>query len=124
MPKRVLDVGQCDPDHATIKRYLTQQFGDVEVTRTRLPDDTLSALREAEYDLVLINRKLDEDYSEGLEILQTIKADPTLSSVPVMLVTNYEDHQDAAVKAGGERGFGKLEYEKPETRQKLAKFLE
>ena len=123
MPKRVLDVGQCDPDHGTITRYLTKEF-DVEITRTKLPADTLEALREAPFDLVLINRKLDEDYSDGLEILQTIKADPTLSSVPVMMVTNYEEHQDASVKAGGERGFGKLEYEKPETREKLAKFLE
>jgi two-component system chemotaxis response regulator CheY len=96
----------------------------VEVTRTRLPKDTLEALRSQKFDLVLINRKLDEDYSDGLEILQTIKADPTLNSVPVMLVTNYEEHQKASVTAGGEYGFGKLEYDKPETRERLAKFLE
>src|SRR5690349_19296002 len=45
MPKRVLDVGQCDPDHGTIRRYLTREFSDVEIVRTSLPADTLAALR-------------------------------------------------------------------------------
>jgi two-component system chemotaxis response regulator CheY len=123
MQKRVLDVGQCDPDHGTICRYLTREF-DVEIHRAKLLEDTLAAMRAEPFDLVLINRKLDEDYSDGIQILQTLKADPALSQVPVMLVTNYDDHQRAAVAAGGEYGFGKLEFERPETRQRLAKFLE
>ena len=28
------------------------------------------------FDLVLVNRKLDSDYSDGLEIIKQIKADP------------------------------------------------
>ena len=32
MPKRVLDVGQCGPDHATIRSYLTRNF-DCEVVQ-------------------------------------------------------------------------------------------
>ena len=123
MPKRVLNVGQCDPDHATICRYLTREF-DVEIERARLPADTLSALRGGAFDLVLINRKLDEDYSDGIEILRAIKTDPALASVPVMLVTNYPEHQQAAVNAGAAYGFGKLEFAQPETRDRLAKFLE
>lgn len=122
MPKRVLDVGQCVPDHTTIRNYLTSRF-DVEIMRTHGPEDTFDALRKQKYDLVLINRKLDRDYSDGLEILKQIKADEKLASTPVMLVTNYPDHQDAAVAAGAERGFGKLEFDKPETEQKLAQFL-
>jgi CheY-like chemotaxis protein len=124
MSKRVLDVGQCDPDHGTICRYLTREFAGVEIQRTSLPAETLAALRNTPFDLVLINRKLDEDYSDGLEILQTIKADPAIANVPVMLVTNYAEHQQASVAAGGEYGFGKLEFDKPETRERLAKFLE
>ena len=51
------------------------------------------------------------------------KADPDAAGVPVMLVTNYPEHQDAAIAAGAIRGFGKLEFEKPETRDRLAAVL-
>ena len=122
MSKRVLDVGQCTPDHTTIRKYLTRHFV-VEVVQTHGPEDTLAELKQQPYDLVLINRKLDRDYSDGLEILRQIKTDPQLASMPVMLVTNYPEHQDAAVAEGAERGFGKLEFDQPETEQKLARFL-
>jgi CheY-like chemotaxis protein len=70
-----------------------------------------------------INRKLDRDYTDGVEVLKAIKADAAISGVPVMLVTNLAEHQDIAVSLGAERGFGKLEYDKPETREKLAAIL-
>jgi hypothetical protein len=41
-----------------------------------------------------------------------------------MLITNYPEHQDAAVEAGAIRGFGKLEFDNPETRETLAAVLE
>ncbi len=122
MPRRVLDVGQCVPDHASIRTMLEANF-DVEITRAHLPADTLSQLRTGKFDLVLINRKLDEDYSDGIEILKEIKADPKIAATPVMLVTNYADHQAAAVAAGAEYGFGKLEMAQAETLERLGKFL-
>jgi two-component system chemotaxis response regulator CheY len=122
MPKRVLDVGQCVPDHATIRAYLTRNF-DCEVVQTHGAEDTLAQLKSGGFDLVLINRKLDADYSDGVEILKLIKADNAISNVPVMLVTNYPEHQDAAIAAGAVRGFGKLEYDRPETKEKIAAAL-
>lgn len=122
MPKRVLDVGQCGPDHATIRSYFTRNF-DCEVVQTHGADDTLAQLKGGNFDLVLINRKLDADYSDGIEILQKIKADAAIAAVPVMLVTNYSEHQDAAIAAGAVRGFGKLEYDRPETKEKIAEVL-
>lgn len=122
MPKRVLDVGQCPPDHAAIRVMLEANF-DVEIVRAQLPSDTLAQLRSGKFDLVLINRKLDEDYSDGLEILKEIKADPRIAATPVMLVTNYPEHQAAAVAAGAEYGFGKLELRSPETLERLRKVL-
>jgi two-component system chemotaxis response regulator CheY len=123
MPKRILDVGQCGPDHATIRSYFTRNF-DCEVVQTHGPDDTLAQLKSGRFDLVLINRKLDADYTDGMDILKKIKADASIADVPVMIVTNYAEHQDAAVAAGAVRGFGKLEYDKPETRDKIAAALE
>jgi len=122
MPKRVLDVGQCDPDHGAIRRMLEANF-DVTITRAKLPDDAIAQLYAGKYDLVLINRKLDEDYSDGVEILKQIKADPVLASVPVMIVTNYPEHQEAAVALGAEYGFGKAELGVSQTVERLENFL-
>lgn len=118
----VLDVGNCVPDHASIKRLLTRHF-DVEVLQTHAGPDTLDLLRQRSVDLVLINRKLDCDYSDGTEILKQLKADPLLAKTPVMIITNHAEHQDSAVALGAERGFGKLELQHPGTQQKLNEFL-
>jgi two-component system, chemotaxis family, chemotaxis protein CheY len=123
MPKRILDVGQCGPDHAAIRAFLTRHF-DCEIVQADGPEDTLSHLRSGRFDLVLVNRKLDRDYSDGIEIIRLVKTDPSIANVAMMLVTNYAEHQAAAVEAGAIEGFGKLEFELPETRAKVAAVLE
>ncbi len=122
MSKRVLDVGQCGPDHSTISSYLKRNFG-CEVLQTHGAEDTLEQLKNGQFDLVLVNRKLDADYTDGIEIIRRIKSDSNTADVPVMLVTNYPEHQEAAIAAGAIQGFGKLEFQKPETRDKLAALL-
>lgn len=122
MPKKVLDVGNCGPDFSTITNYLTSNF-DCTVEQAHGTKDALAKLHADEYALVTINRKLDADYTDGTEVLKAIKADAEISSVPVMLVTNLAEHQDAAVELGAVRGFGKLEYDKPETKEKVAAVL-
>jgi CheY-like chemotaxis protein len=122
MPKRVLDVGNCSVDHASIRGLLTRHF-DVDVVQAHGLEDTLRALQSGQVDLVLVNRKLDQDYSDGIEVIRQLKANPATSGVPVMLVTNYPEHQDAAVAAGARRGFGKLEFDKPTTRERLEAIL-
>lgn len=121
MPKRVLDVGNCQPDHAAIRRLLA--CFDCEVHQAHGAADALAALRAGGFDLVLVNRKLDADYSDGIEVIRQIKADPALADTPTMLVTNYADHQDAAIAVGAVRGFGKLEFGKPETIERLQAVL-
>ena len=122
MPKRVLDVGNCGPDFGSMNRFLTKNF-EVTVDQAHGPEDALEKLRSGDYALVLINRKLDQDYSDGTEVLKLIKADEQVADVPVMIVTNLAEYQDAAVALGAERGFGKLEYGHPETLEKLKPFL-
>jgi len=114
MVKRVLDVGNCVPDHAAIRSLLERTFG-AEVVQTHGPEDTLAELQAGVFDLVLVNRKLDQDYSDGLDIIKAIKGDTALARTPVMLITNYEDHQQAAVAAGAQPGFGKLSLSSPQT---------
>ena len=122
MPKRVLDVGNCVPDHAAIRGMLERNF-QAEVVQAHGPDDALAALRGGNFDLVLVNRKLDQDYSDGLEIIKAIKADAQLATAPCMLITNYPDQQQAAVAAGAEYGFGKKELQSDQTQARLSRFL-
>jgi len=120
--KRVLNVGQCNPDHSSLAAFLNSHF-DVEVDRSHQMDDTLDKLRTHSYDMVMINRKLDADYTDGMAILETMKADEALKSIPVVLISNYADAQEAAVAAGAAPGFGKAELHDPATLEKVSKIL-
>jgi CheY-like chemotaxis protein len=120
--KQVLDVGQCGPDHAAIRHLIEQNFA-AQVIQAHGPEDTLACLAREKFDLVLVNRKLDADYSDGVEIIRRIKASPDLAGTPVMLVSNYAEQQQIAVQAGAVAGFGKLELGDPQTLEKLRQFL-
>ena len=123
MPARkVLDVGQCDFDHSRISHFLTKKF-DVEIIRAHSFAEAIRLAGESKLDLILINRLLDADQSAGIEILKTLKADQSTASVPVMLVSNFEDAQADAVSAGAEQGFGKATLDSDATMEKLGKFL-
>jgi CheY-like chemotaxis protein len=122
MNKRVLSVGQCGPDNSAIRAFLTRNF-DCEVDTADATSDALAKLKVRKYNLVLVNRKLDIDYTDGIDVIRALKADTSTASVPVMLVTNYPEHQDDAIAAGAIRGFGKLEFGKAETRELLAAVL-
>lgn len=123
MAKRVLDVGQCGFDHGSIDRLVRGAF-DAETVPAHSINDALEQLRGGRFDLVLVNRKLDHDYSDGLDVVRAVKADAGLSSMPVMLVSNLPEAQQAAVAAGAELGFGKAELGDSQTVEKLRRFLE
>jgi response regulator RpfG family c-di-GMP phosphodiesterase len=123
MAKRVLDVGNCEPDHAAIRNYLTRNF-DVDIVQVDDAAGATAQLHANSFDLVLVNRKLDIDYSDGIDVIRDLKSNPKTAHVPMMLITNFPDHQEAALEAGAIRGFGKLEFGMPETRDRLAAILE
>ena len=122
MSKTLLDCGNCGPDFNTIRQMVTSNFS-ASVIQSHSAQDTLEILRNRKIDLVTVNRKLDRDYTDGMEVIKTIKADPQVGSVPVMLVTNYEEHQQTAIEAGCVLGFGKLAVNEPETREALEPYL-
>ncbi len=123
MSKTLLDCGNCGPDFHAIRQMVSSHFG-ASVVQSHGIEDTLEMLRNQSVDLVTVNRKLDRDYSDGLDVAVAIKSDPELGSVPVMLVTNYEEHQETAIAAGCVKGFGKLAIKDPETRNLLEPFLQ
>jgi two-component system chemotaxis response regulator CheY len=120
--KRVLSVGQCNYDHGSISRFLQGQFG-AEV----IPADTSAAateqIRQRPFDLVLVNRKFDADGSDGLGFIESLKADPELAAVPVMLVTNFPEYAEKAVALGALPGFGKVEVGSPDLASRLRPHL-
>lgn len=116
---RVLDVGNCGHDHGQISAMLKRHFG-AETVVAHTGGEALERLARERFDLVLVNRKLDHDYSDGIEIVKRLKTDPELSRIPVMLITNYAEHQEQAVAEGALPGFGKLELAAPTTRERLA----
>ncbi|HKQ49239.1 MAG TPA: hypothetical protein VJZ71_14300 [Phycisphaerae bacterium] len=118
----VLDVGNCDPDHGTIQQMLRENF-DVRIDRVMFVDDALARMREQQYDLVLFNRLIFEDGSEGIELLKRAKSDPELKDTPIMMISNFDDAQAAGVAAGGEPGFGKKSVFATSTIERLSKYL-
>jgi len=122
MTKRVLSVGQCVPDTNSLVRFLTSHF-DVDVEESDVEVDTMEKLKDHSYDLVIINRKLDADYSDGIQLIQKIKHSSEVKPCKLMLVSNFPEYQDEAVQAGAEYGFGKNDYRKPETVSRLNSHL-
>lgn len=121
--KRVLDVGQCRPDHSATRGVLVSWFG-VDVDQAHSADEALAKLGEKPYDLVLVNRQLDVDRSPGLDLIHSIRREAKLSDVPVMLISSQEDAQEAAVEAGAVRGFGKAALAHPATQVLLKPYLD
>ena len=122
MTKTVVDCGNCGPDFHSIRQFLTSNF-DAVVVQSHNAAETLKLLRERDVALVTVNRKLDRDYSDGMDVVNVIKADEEVGEIPVMLVTNYEEHQQSAIAAGCVRGFGKLSLRDPGTVNLLEPYL-
>jgi response regulator RpfG family c-di-GMP phosphodiesterase len=114
----VVDLGQCDPDHASIKRVV-ESLG-VSVVRAHTKGDVERYLAEANVALVLVNRVLDIDGSDGMAIIKDLAGS---QSSPVMLVSNYPEYQDQAVQIGARPGFGKSALREPHTLEVIRKAL-
>ena len=120
--KTVLSVGQCGFDHGSITRFLRAHF-DVDVTPAATAADGLAHLQQRTCDLVLVNRIFDADGDEGLAFIKSLKDDPKLAQLPVMLVTNYRDYTERAIALGALPGFGKSEVGSPDLVKRLASVL-
>jgi DNA-binding response OmpR family regulator len=104
-------VGQCGIDHLSIAQYLNDQFGAIVEAADDL-DEARRALDGGCFNLVLVNRVLDADGSSGLELIRTLKGQPELANLAVVLVSDYPEAQTAAralvLCHRLELGFGKL----------------
>ena len=122
MTRKVLDVGQCNPDHSRISRMLNEHF-EVEIQRAESHGDAVALAKSSPFDLILVNRILDATGTEGSQIIEALKADPTTSATPVILVSNLADAQASAEKLGAVPGFGKAALDDPATVDILRPYL-
>jgi two-component system chemotaxis response regulator CheY len=119
--KRVLSVGQCGFDHGQISATLGEQFA-AEVVRADGEAEALRRLRDEAFDLILVNRIFDADGASGIDFIRRLKKDG--ATVPVMLVSNYDDAQGEAVAAGALPGFGKAALGQAPVRERLRPILQ
>ncbi len=119
--KNVLIVGHCDLDHPQITSLIQKKFS-ANVTRLKQFKETIGYLEKYDCDLVIVNRIGAFDQESGLELIKEIKHEGNIN-VPLMMVTNYKDQMDIAVKTGAVPGYGKEELYDMETIELLRKYL-
>ncbi|HEV2971342.1 MAG TPA: response regulator [Pirellulales bacterium] len=117
MAIRILDVGQCGFDGPRMAALWRDQLGAT-VDRVANGKDAVERLKNGDYDVVLVNRVLAADGSSGLDVIEDLLS--AKISIPVMLVSDLTDAQDAAVALGAVRGFGKADLGEPATLELVA----
>ena len=113
---RVLSIGQCGFDGPQIERLFQQEHA-ARVDSVDSGEEAVERLKDGQYDLVLVNRRLDGDGSSGVALLEKLHAQSP--QVRFMLVSDRQDAQDEAVAKGALPGFGKSELRAPETAEKI-----
>ncbi|MCB1141741.1 MAG: response regulator [Leptospiraceae bacterium] len=112
--KKIMSVGQCNPDHFSIANFINS-FLEAEIIRIDSTEEAIERLASEKVDLVLVNRKLDLDYTDGTILIEKMQKDEQFKSIPVMLISNFPEYQEEAKKMGAVQGFGKSDLGKPET---------
>ncbi len=109
-------VGHCRPDvfalTAAIRGYIPKATVTSINSNDQMTDPT---------DLYLINRILDGDFptESGIELISNLPE----NAPPAILVTNIEQHAQAALQAGAKPGFGKADSRTPKAQQALLNAL-
>jgi CheY-like chemotaxis protein len=119
--KNVLIVGHCDLDNPQITSLIEKNFS-AKVTREKLLKKAIGCLEKQDYDLVIINRIGAFDQEGGLELIKEIKEDGRFST-PLMMITNFKEQMDEAIKCGAVPGYGKDKLYDEETVELLGKYL-
>ena len=112
MSKKIALVGHCGPDSSYLRMTVSKVGRDIQVLSAD-DDEELKRLLDGGVDLLLLNRQLEFGFSdhEGVSLIRTLRE--KYPRVKTMLVSNYPDAQQEAVRAGAFPGFGKRELGSP-----------
>ncbi|HMO25331.1 MAG TPA: hypothetical protein PKB10_03610 [Tepidisphaeraceae bacterium] len=103
--KRVVLIGHCGFDSVGLKNAVLRVWPDAQVIGVRYDAELKTAIEQGA-DLLLINRTLSGfSAADGIGLIRQVKQ--TYPQTRCMLISNYDDAQQAAVAAGAVRGFGK-----------------
>ncbi len=119
--KNVLIIGHCDLDNPQITSLIEKTFS-VKTTRLKMLEKAVESLEKQDYDLVIINRIGAFDQESGLELIKAIKQDGRFK-MPLMMVTNYKDQMEEAIKCGAVPGYGKDRLHDKDTIELLSQYL-
>jgi two-component system, cell cycle response regulator DivK len=85
MSKRILVVEDQEDNRQIVRDLLTAN--DYEMTEAENGEEALAAVAKERPDLILMDIQLP--VMDGYEATRRIKADPSLSSIPIIAVTSY-----------------------------------
>lgn len=123
MAKKVVLVGHCGPDSSFLKSAVRRADAAAEVVVASGMEQLQQQLDQGA-DLILFNRILDYGYEEEEGVALMSKLTKKYPFTRMVMVSNYEDARQAAVKAGGWPGFGKREIGTERVTQLLRDALE
>jgi hypothetical protein len=123
MSKKVLSIGQCGFDESSIVSFFKKIAPEVTVVQTHTIAESLTALNQTEYQLVLVNRIFDQTGEEGLTLLKQVQSQ-IKDGLRLLLVSNLPDAQGAALALGALPGFGKAQLNQQATAQLVSSYLE
>jgi len=99
----VVLVGHCGPDEWMLRSAISRALPDIKIASVNADTELCDFQKEGH--LLLMNRSLDGDFSASLAV--DLIPEIVGAGARVMLISNFEDAQQAAVSAGAHRGFGK-----------------
>lgn len=117
--KRVVLVGHCGPDSYALRSAVGAAAVGAEVVFAN--DEAELERQMAGASLLLVNRVLDGGFEDngGIELIRRLAA----TGARVMLVSNFEDAQAEAERAGALPGFGKRTMYAAETKERITRAL-
>ncbi|HEY7090898.1 MAG TPA: hypothetical protein VH518_22570 [Tepidisphaeraceae bacterium] len=116
-------VGHCGPDASYLRLAVARAIQGATVIPVDDDRELNKAITEG-VDLLLLNRQLDWGFqtTEGVELIRQLRAKH--QQLKLMLISNYEESQAAAVAAGALPGFGKRELGSPRVGELLRAAVE
>ncbi len=108
MSKKVVLVGHCGPDSSYLRMAVSKAIAGATVLMAD-DDATLGKLVGGGVDLLLFNRQLEFGFSKetGVELIRELR--PKFPELKMMLVSNFPEAQQEAIREGALPGFGKRE---------------